>query len=63
MNTKTSLMKNILIIVKNIIQFIIPITEETKKSVGEKILFDCCQKSIRKDYLHKHIQKLSHIAN
>ena len=37
--------------------------ERILKDVGQKVLCDCCQKQIRKDYLHKHIQKPYHIKN
>ena len=37
--------------------------EKILKDVGQKILCECCQKQIRKDYLHKHIQKPYHIKN
>ena len=37
--------------------------EKILKDVGQKVLCDCCQKQIRKDYLHKHIQKPYHIKN
>ena len=37
--------------------------EKMLKDVGQKVLCDCCQKQIRKYYLHKHIQKPYHIKN
>jgi hypothetical protein len=33
------------------------------KMVGEKVLCEYCNKQVRKDYLHKHIQRLKHIHN
>ena len=40
-----------------------PNREKMLKDVGQKVLCDCCQKQIRKYYLHKHIQKPYHIKN